>query len=253
MVALAASLAAAAALGLTGWVPALLQQDTGVTSVQPSRLTVTAAARGAATLGDGYTVGLSSAGFRYAKGDVVMADTVTRGAPVIALLGSLTGPADEPREDIADTLDRITFTDLEVGRDGASWHGRIEGEVEGRPRGLPVTWAVSRTGDRIDTTITVKGADGLVVPLDWRPAVTGIEPSLPARNLRLKSWWFRPEAPADRAFTWALGTTIGAGPATAARSVDLTVDGRVDLHVWSPTVELHVTGPPVAPPKTSAN
>jgi hypothetical protein len=131
MVALAASLAAAAALGLTGWVPALLQQDTGVTSVQPSRLTVTAAARGAATLGDGYTVGLSSAGFRYAKGDVVMADTVTRGAPVIALFGSLTGPADEPREDIADTLDRITFTDLEVGRDGASWHGRIEGEVEG--------------------------------------------------------------------------------------------------------------------------
>lgn len=254
MVALAASLAAAAALGLTGWVPVLMQQDTGVESVAPSRLTVTDAARGQATLGEGYTVGLDTAGFRYAKDDVLMGDSVTRGAPVIAVLGRLTpaeSRAGSPREDIEDTLDRLTFTALEVRRGGATWHGRLEGRVQGRQQGLPVTWSVSRFGDRVDTTITVPGADALVLPLDWRPAVTGVEPALPARNLRLKSWWLAPDAPDDRAFTWVLGTTIGVGPGTVARAVDLTVDGRIDVHVWSSTVQLHVTGPPFAPSRSA--
>ncbi len=85
-----------------------------------------------------------------------------------------------------------------------------------------------------------------MVPVDWRPAVTGIAPALPARNLRLRAWWFAPGHGEEAAYEWVLGTIVGLGPPSAARGIDLRGDGRIDLHVWSPAVRLRVTGLPRA-------
>lgn len=246
MVALAISLTAALALGLWTWVPPLLRQDIGMTPVTPSRLTVDPAATGTATLGGGYTVGLNQSGFRYAKDDLPMLDTVTRGSPVVALLGQVSGATSSPREEIDAVLDRSHFTDLAVTREEAVWIGVVEGEVDGRRVSLPLRWQVHLVGDTIETLLTVPGADAIVVPVDWRPAVTGIAPALPARNLRLRAWWFAPGLGEEAAYEWVLGTIVGLGPPSAARGIDLRGDGRIDLHVWSPAVRLRVTGLPRA-------
>lgn len=243
MVALVLSLALAFAVGLSSWLPRALGTDIGIDSVEPSRLVVEPDAVGTATLGDGYTVALTASGFRYAKDDVTMAETVTAGAPVLALRGPVVSSG-APREQTRSALGRVTVSTLVVSRVGALWTGVVEGDGPEGGGTLPFTWRVVRTDTGVLTTVTVDGADGLVLPLDWRPAVTGRPPALPAQNLRRKAWWLARDAPAEAAFTWVLGTTVGIGPATAARGVDLTVDGRVDVHVWSGTAELLLTGAP---------
>ena len=247
MVALAISLTAALALGLWTWVPPLLRQDIGMTPVTPSRLTVDPAATGTATLGGGYTVGLNQSGFRYAKDDLPMLDLVTRGSPVVALLGQVSGATtSSPREEIDAVLDRSHFTDLAVTREEAVWIGVVEGEVDGRRVSLPLRWQVHLVGDTIETLLTVPGSDAVLLPADWRTSVTGIAPALPARNLRLRAWWFAPGLGEEAAYEWVLGTIVGLGPPSAARGIDLRGDGRIDLHVWSPAVRLRVTGLPRA-------
>ena len=173
MVALAISLTAALALGLWTWVPPLLRQDIGMTPVTPSRLTVDPAATGTATLGGGYTVGLNQSGFRYAKDDLPMLDTVTRGSPVVALLGQVSGATtSSPREEIDAVLDRSHFTDLAVTREEAVWIGVVEGEVDGRRVSLPLRWQVHLVGDTIDPTVIAVNDAPVFSNLDGTPAFT---------------------------------------------------------------------------------
>ena len=97
MVALVVSLIAAMALGLTSWVPRVLARDIGVADVEPGLLQVAQGARGVQSLGAGLSVALYDSGFRLARGSTVLADTVTRGAPVTAVTGTLDEVNDELR------------------------------------------------------------------------------------------------------------------------------------------------------------
>ncbi|HYN30198.1 MAG TPA: hypothetical protein VES95_10070 [Dermatophilaceae bacterium] len=259
MVALVVSASAALALGLTTWAPRLAARDIGVAPAEPSLLTVAPAAEGAVALGDGVTVELYRSGLRLRDREGVLADTVTRGAPVSALLGSVEEDAEEghPRERVGAALgsagvDAVTTRPLDPGRREAVYTGSVQGEVDGRPRSLPLTIAVAPVapvapaGAGALVRVTVPGADGLVLHLDSRPAVTGIPPALPDRNLRLRAWWLSPAGNATATFTWVLGSRVGLGPAGAPRAVDLRPDGRIALHVWAPTATLSVVR--VAPP-----
>lgn len=248
MVALVVFGALALVLALTSWVPHLVGADSGVASVEPGRLLVDRDTKGIVTLGAGYTVSLYASGFRYAKDDETMAETVTRGSPVVALVGSVGGTAPS-RERVTSTLARVHIRTLEITPGQAHWTGEVASSDLSRT--LALDWQVRLEGERIVTTVTVVGADGMVLPLDWRPAVTGIAPTLPARNLRRAQWWLAGPSE-DRAFTWVLGTTVGVGPATVPRAVDLAVDGRVDVHVWASTVTIVLSGQP-APRATLAS
>lgn len=252
----------AALVGLSSWAPGALREPSGLVSVEPGRLIVDPAARGIVTLGAGYTVALYPSGFRYAKDDHVMAETVTRGAPVVALVGKVTGrdAAGHPEEDVRATLSRVHVTALEIVPGRARWAGVVSGSADGRTLIADLVWEVVLDGARVITTVTltqrpsglesVGGGErnevvrGMVLPLDWRPAVTGLPPVLPARNLRLKQWWFAEQPAVTDAFTWSVGTTVGLGPSTVPRGLDLTVDGRIDLHVWSTTATISLSGLP---------
>lgn len=239
---------AAVLLGLLAWVPGVFGADTGITSVEPGRLIVEPSARGTVTLGDGYTISLFQSGFRYARDDTTMAETVTEGSPVIGLVGSVAvaGNGDGAREELTAHLGRVHVKALQITAGMATWTGEVSGELQGRKVTFPITWKVRLEGASIVTTVTADGAEGIVVPFDWRPAVVGVAPALPDRNLRLKGWWVAPRAGADATFTWVLGTTVGVGPAEVPRALDLTVDGRVDVHVWSSTATFVLTGEPRA-------
>ena len=126
MVALAISLTAALALGLWTWVPPLLRQDIGMTPVTPSRLTVDPAATGTATLG-GATPSGSTSPASAMPGRSADARHVTRGSPVVALLGQVSGATTSSRGRIDAVLDRSHFTDLAVTREEAVWIGVVEG------------------------------------------------------------------------------------------------------------------------------
>ena len=58
----------------------------------------------------------------------------------------------------------------------------------------------------------VPGADAVAIHLDWRPATTGIAPSLPEQNLRQRAYWVDPTVVEQPAFTWVLGTDVSIGP-----------------------------------------
>lgn len=239
---------AAVLLGLLAWVPGVFGADTGITSVEPGRLIVEPSARGTVTLGDGYTISLFQSGFRYARDDLTMAETVTGGSPVIGVVGTVSAAADGDggHEEVAASLGRVHVKSLQITAGMATWTGEVSGELQGRKVTFPITWKVRLEGASIVTTVTADGAEGIVVPFDWRPAVVGVAPALPDRNLRLKGWWVAPRAGADATFTWVLGTTVGVGPAEVPRALDLTVDGRVDVHVWSSTATFVLTGEPRA-------
>lgn len=243
MVALVVSLVALLGLGLLDWAPRWLEADTGVASVEPGLLTVAPEARGVAVLGDGYTVSLYKAGFRYSRDDEILADTVTRGAPVIALVGSLApaegqGPTSGHRERITRVLPAVTITTVDVRPGSATYLGTVSGRVDGGAAQLPLRWEVALSGGALRTTVSVPGADAVVLSLDVRPNVIGIPPQLPDRNLRRRSWWFGASAGAGPAFTWMLPSAVGLGPAGVPRVADLSVDGRIDLHVWADTAHL---------------
>lgn len=240
MLALVACLAALVILGAMEYLPRWLAVDNGIVSIEPSLLTVDKGTRGIATLGSGYTVALGASGFRYAHGDYALADTVTGGAPVVAILGSVTDGA-ELREHVTATLPDVHVTHLDLRPGLATYTGTVSGIVDGVRRTLPLRWQVALSGDLLHTTVAVPGADALVISLLKRPNVIGVPPTLPERNLRLHSWWYAANAPAESAFTWSLPTVVGTGPDTVPRALDASVDGRIDLHVWADTATLSLT------------
>lgn len=244
MVALVVSVSAAAALGLAGWVPAVLRTDIGLVKVDPGLLTVERSARGIATLGRGYTVGAYQSGFRVSASTGALVDTVTRGSPVSAIVGELGERDDHPLEHVGATLDHVRIEQVRIEPGRASYLGEVYGTVDGDPRTMPLRMVFLLTTAGVHVTAHVQGADAVVVHLDAMPATTGILPALPDRNLRLKGWWVLDQGGEQRAFTSARRAVVGIGPAIRTRGLDLRPDGRLDVHVWSNRATLTLSGVP---------
>lgn len=242
MVALVVSLGAALALGLTSWVPTLLARDIGVADVEPGLLEVARDARGVQSLGVGLSVALHDSGFRLARGSTVLADTVTRGAPVTAVTGALVEVDGHPRENVTADLPHVRIDGVRRVDGVVSYRGVVH---DGR-RSLPLRIDFEPADGRIRMDAAVPGAHAVVVHLDWRPATTGIAPALPERNLRRRAWWVDPTVVEQPAFTWVLGTDVSIDPVHVPRAVDLRQDGRIAVHVWAPRAVLTVTDTPRA-------
>jgi hypothetical protein len=242
MVALVVSLVAALALGLSSWLPRALARDIGISDVEPGLLEVAQGARGVQSLGAGLSVTLYDRGFRLARGSTVLADTVTRGSPVSAVLGALGRVDDHPREDV-----RVALSNLRIDavvRDGVDvvYSGVLFDDD--RTEALPMRIEFAPVGGRIRMDVNVPEADAVVVHLDWRPATTGIAPVLPAHNLRSRAYWVDPTVVQQPAFTWVLGTDVSIGPVQVPRAVDLRQDGRIAMHAWAPRAVVTVTDTP---------
>ncbi|MGG5260292.1 hypothetical protein [Phycicoccus avicenniae] len=240
MVALVASLAGALTLGLTTWVPSVLARDIGIIDVEPGLLQVSQNAFGVQSLGAGLTVTLYDRGFRLSRGSTVLADTVTKGAPVTAVVGTVDDSGDHPREELTSTLTAVSIDAVRREDETVTYSGVVHDEVHS----LPLRIIFEPTDGRIRMDVAVQGASGVAVNLDWRPATTGIEPALPARNLKEKAYWVDPTVVEQPAFTWVLGTDVSIGPVGVPRAVDLRQDGRIAIHVWSPRAVVTVTDTP---------
>ncbi|MBR7741913.1 hypothetical protein KC207_01230 [Phycicoccus sp. BSK3Z-2] len=243
MVSFVLSLVAALVLGLTSWVPRVLARDVGITDVQPGLLSVAQNARGVQSLGAGLTVGLYERGFRLSRGTTVLADTVTRGAPVVAMKGGLVEHEGHPSERITSALVDVSIDAVTRDGDAVTYSGVVSGPGEA----LPLRISFEPLAGRIRMDVRVRGADAVALSLDWRPATTGIAPALPERNLKSRAYWVDPTVVQQPAFTWILGTDVSIGPVSVPRAVDLRQDGRIALHVWSPRAVVTVTDTPRQP------
>lgn len=244
MVALVVSVAAAAALGLAGWLPALLRTDIGLVKVDPGLLTVDESARGIATLGRGYTVAAYQSGFRVSASTGGLVDTLTRGSRVSAVIGELGEWDDHPLEHVDATLDHVRIDEARIEPGRAAYLGEVYGEVDNEPRTMPLRMVFLLTTAGVHLTAHIEGADAVVVHLDAMPATTGLPPALPDRNLRNRGWWVAAYDGEQQALTSARRAVVGVGPALQTRGVDLRPDGRLDVHVWSNRATLTLSGAP---------
>lgn len=243
MVALVVSLAAALVLGLTSWVPRVLARDVGIVDVEPGLLEVAEGARGVQSLGAGLAVSLYDAGFRLSRSSEVLADTVTRGAPVVAMVGDVVEQGGSTRERVTGALTHVRVDAVTRVEETVVYAGIVHDEA----RTLPLRIELRAVDGRIRLDVNVPGADAVVVNLDWRPATTGIEPALPERNLKERAYWVEPTVVDQPTFTWVLGTDVSVGPVRVPRAVDLRQDGRIAVHVWSPRAVVFVTDTPREP------
>jgi len=243
MVALVVSLLAALSLGLTSWVPRILERDIGVADVAPGLLEVAQDARGVQSLGAGLSVALYDSGFRLARSSRVLADTVTRGAPVTAMMGSIEEFDGHPRERVTSTLMNVRIDAVRRVKDIVRYSGVVHDDT----RSLPLRIDFQPIDGRIRMDAAVPGADAVAIHLDWRPATTGIAPALPERNLRQRAYWVDPTVVEQPAFTWVLGTDVSIAPVQVPRAVDLRQDGRIAVHVWAPRAVITVTDTPRDP------
>jgi hypothetical protein len=230
MLALVASLAALALLGLSARVPGWLGRDAGLSNVPPGLLTVAADAKGVATLGGGVSVSMYSDGMRVYRGDDLLLQTVIGGSVLSAVLGATSGSGNSTREHVRHHVDNVEIDELVFLPGRATYLGR----VHDAGHSYPLTLRVELGGSVIRIGASVPGADGLVFHLDHEPATTGIRPALPGRNLRKQAYWISSGTlEGAAAFSTVLGTDVGAAPQTVARGVDLRQPGRTDVHVWT--------------------
>ena len=243
MLALVLSLSGALVLGLTSWVPRVMARGIGIVDVEPGLLEVAQGARGVQSLGAGLSVSLFTSGFRLARGSEVLADTVTRGAPVSAMFGTVTEGGDHPRETVSGVLSTVRIDAVRRVGDVVEYLGVVRDSSTSRP--LRIKFEPTDGSIRMD--VLVPAVDALAIHLDWRPATTGIAPALPERNLRERAYWVDPTVIAQPAFTWVLGTDVTIGPVQVPRAVDLRQDGRIAVHVWAPRAVVTVTDTPRMP------
>ena len=208
MVALVVSLVAALSLGLTSWVPRILERDIGVADVAPGLLEVAQDARGVQSLGAGLSVALYDSGFRLARGSTVLADTVTRGAPVTAVMGTLDQVNGHPREEVTGTLMHVRINAVRRVKDTVRYSGVVHDDTTS----MPLRIDFQPIDGRIRMDAAVPGADAVAIHLDWRPATVGIAPALPEQNLREGAYWVDPTVVEQPAFTWVLGTDVSIAP-----------------------------------------
>jgi len=238
MVALVASLAALALLGLVTGVPDRVAGGNGFESVTPGLLTVRPDARGVATLGGGVTVSLYPDGMRIRRGDGLLFQSVPGGSILSAVEGQVTRSAAATEEQVTRSLDNVRVDELVFLPGRATYFGSV---YDGR-RSLPMTLRVELAGPVVKLGANVNGADAVVWHIDHRPLTTGILPALPAVNLRGSAHWLAPDSlEGVAALTSSLGTDVGVGPQRVARGVDVRHEGRTDVHVWSDAAFLTVT------------
>jgi hypothetical protein len=239
MVALVASLGALALLGLATSVPGWVGRGEGFVDVSPGLLTITADAKGVATLGGGVTVSLYADGLRISRDNTLLLQTVIGGSMLSAVEGSATTDGDgRTEEKVTRSLDNVTITELVFLPGRATYLGT----VQDGGRSLPLTLRIESAGAIIRVGASVIGADGVVWHLNREALTVGIRPGLPAANLRNAAMWVDPGAVEGRAvFSTVLGTSIGVGPQRVARGVDIRGQGRTDIHIWSGACSLTVS------------
>lgn len=235
MAALVVSLAALVVLAGLTWLPARDKTAGGMAELTPGLLTVAPQARGIITLGADLTVAMQPSGLRIADGDDVRLDSVTRGSPVTAVLGSVT----DHDETIRHTYRNARIDRLEFGDGHARWFGTVyDDEGASRPLALDAT----RQGRTVRVDVSVPGADALALHLDVRANTRGVPPALPFRNLRLRGWWT--SGPSVPLFTNVLRAEVGLDAGSAARAVDLRPNGRLVVHAWTDHATLVVRSLP---------
>ena len=173
----------------------------------------------------------------------MLADTVTRGAPVSAMFGSVSEGGEHPRETVTGVLSTVRIDAVRRVGDVVEYIGVVRDSSTSRP--LRIKFEPTDGSIRMD--VLVPAVDALAIHLDWRPATTGIAPALPERNLRERAYWVDPTVIAQPAFTWVLGTDVTIGPVQVPRAVDLRQDGRIAVHVWAPRAVVTVTDTPRMP------
>lgn len=245
MVALVLSLTAALGLGLTTWLPQALARDIGIADIEPGLLEVAQGARGVQSLGAGLSVTLYDRGFRLARSSTVLADTVSRGSPVSAVMGTLSEVDDHPREEVTTAVSNLRIDAVVREADTIVYTGVLFDDDHTLT--LPMRIEFAQVGPQIRMDVNVPDADAVVVHLDWRPATTGIAPVLPERNLKERAYWVEPAVVVQPAFTWVLGTDVSIGPIGVPRAVDLRQDGRIAIHAWAPRGVVTVTDTPRPP------
>jgi hypothetical protein len=239
LVALVASLAALALLGLATTVPGWIGRDEGFVDVPPGLLRVVDGAKGVATLGGGVTVSLYSDGLRINRDNTLLLQTVIGGSMLSAVEGSATTDADgRTQERVTHRFDNVTITELVFLPGRATYFGTVsDGSTS-----LPLTLRIESGGGVIRVGASVNGADGVVWHLNREPQTIGIRPGLPATNLRNAATWVDPGTVEGRAvFSTLLGTDVGVGPQGVARGVDIRAQGRTDIHVWTDACFLTVS------------
>ncbi|MEO5610491.1 MAG: hypothetical protein ABIQ61_13330 [Ornithinibacter sp.] len=243
MVALVVSLVALGVLGLSSWLPAAISNDIGVQDVEPGLFQVAQNARGVQSLGEGLSVSLYDRGFRLARGTTVLADTVTGGSPVVAVMGWVGEVDGRQQEHVRTALNQTRIDAVSRSEDAVTYAGVVHDGVRSSPLRLRFT----TSSGRVHMSVTVEGSSALYVNLDARPGTRGIAPALPERNLRKRAWWVDPSVVQQPTFTWLLGTDVYMAPVRVPRAVDLRQDGRIVLHVWSSSAVVTVTDTPRAP------
>ena len=230
MLALVASLAALALLGLSARLPGWLGRDEGFDNVPPGLLTVAPDAKGVAILGGGVTVSMYSDGLRLYRGDELLAQTVIGGSLISAVVGSVDDSGRRPREHVRHHVDNVAIDHLVFLPGRATYLGRVyDGDHT-----FPLTLRIELGGPVVRIGASVPGADALVFHLDREAATVGIRPVLSPVNLRRRAEWIAPGSlDGAAAYTTVLGTDIGAGPQAVARGVDLRQPGRTDVHIWT--------------------
>ncbi len=221
--------------------PRVLERDIGVADVAPGLLEVAQDARGVQSLGAGLSVALYDSGFRLARGSTVLADTVTRGAPVTAVMGSLDEVNGHPREQVTSTLMHVRIDAVRrvkdivaLQRGGARRHDepaaahRLPADRRPDPDGCR---GARRRRGRHPPRLAAR--DHAASP---RPCPSATCASAPTGST--------PRVVEQPAFTWVLGTDVSIGPVQVPRAVDLRQDGRIAVHVWAPRAVVTVTDTP---------
>ena len=118
----------------------------------------------------------------------MLADTVTRGAPVTAVMGTLDEVDGHPREEVTGTLMHVRIDAVRRVKDIVRYSGVVYDDTTS----LPLRIDFQPIDGRIRMDAAVPGADAVAIHLDWRPATVGIAPALPERNLRERRLLGRP-------------------------------------------------------------
>ena len=230
MLALVASLAALALLGLSARLPGWLGRDEGFDNVPPGLLTVAPDAKGVATLGGGVSVSMYSDGMRLYRGDDLLTQTVIGGSLLSAVLGTVEGSGRRTREHVQHHVDNVAIETLVFLPGRATYLGRVYDE----DHSFPLTLRIELGGSVVRIGASVPGADALVFHLDRKADTVGIRPALSPVNLRRHAEWIAPGTlDGTAAYSTVLGTDVGAGPQAVARGVDLRQPGRTDVHIWT--------------------
>jgi len=239
---LVAMLVAGVVFGAVVLTPRVWPRRAPMADVQPQMLVVRPGAKGQVDLGEGLAVSLFDDGLRVILGTHVIFQSVPLGSLVSAGRGALVPSGPGQREQVSSTLDNLEITRSHQVPAGVRYSGRLFD----RTRSWPLTLTVSRpsrSAERVDLTVSVPGAQLLVLHSAREYLTFGLSPRLPAVNLRDKAWWAGGGSAKNfsgAAYSTILGSTVGV-LGGAPTGVDIRHNGRTDVHVWAPSVTMTVT------------